>query len=539
MTGRLPALLALAAACAAEPGKPADAEPEDTGSPAATIPEAEGGWRSALYPADWTPAYTAPDGGFLHDFSYAGYHRSEVPLAAAWPGAVVDVTDFGASVDADDNTAAFQAAIDALPDGGAVEIPAGTWRLAGTLTVTASGVLIRGAGIDATRLHFAGATGDTAAIAFRGAPVDTPAVPLATDGAPRSHTVTLADASGFAPGDHVLLDWEITAAFVADHGMAGIWDTGSNGALGQRKVFFRREITAVDGDTVTLDVPLRYPALVRDGAALRQDVGALAECGVEGLSLATAIDEADALAHPRRHALGMYGVRDCFVRNVGTFAPDGHEDHLRSGGVEIVGSKRVTVATSSMAHAQHKGDGGAGYAFEVSASSDVLFADDEARDVRHGFIQNWDFGASGLVFVRCSAEDDVAVNPGFTVPGRSELHHRLAIATLFDATRDTAGFAAYNRGEESSNAGHAGTETVFWNVAGAGPESRLSSYQVGRGYVIGTTDLTALVVPDLVDAVLGAAEGTDPVDWLEGVDAGATLEPASLFEDQLARRLGR
>ena len=52
-------------------------------------------------------------------------------------------------------------------------------------------------------------------------------------------------------------------------------------------------------------------------------------------------------------------------------------------------------------------------------------------------------------------------------------------------------------------------------------------------------DLTPLVVPDLLDLALGAAEGTDPVDWLEGADLGATLEPQSLFEDQLARRLAR
>jgi hypothetical protein len=32
--------------------------------------------------------------------------------------------------------------------------------------------------------------------------------------------------------------------------------------------------------------------------------------------------------------------------------------------------------------------------------------------------------------------------------------------------------------------------------------------------------------------------GTAPADREEGLDEGETLEPASLYEDQLARRLG-
>ena len=41
----------------------------------------EVGWRSVLYPEDWTPAFTGPEGRFLHDFSYAGYRNGETELA--------------------------------------------------------------------------------------------------------------------------------------------------------------------------------------------------------------------------------------------------------------------------------------------------------------------------------------------------------------------------------------------------------------------------------------------------------------------------
>ncbi|HNC94755.1 MAG TPA: NTP transferase domain-containing protein, partial [Myxococcota bacterium] len=36
-----------------------------------------------------------------------------------------------------------------------------------------------------------------------------------------------------------------------------------------------------------------------------------------------------------------------------------------------------------------------------------------------------------------------------------------------------------------------------------------------------------------------SGEGTAPEDWSEGLELAATLDPPSLYEDQLARRLGR
>ena len=61
----------------------------------------------------------------------------------------------------------------------------------------------------------------------------------------------------------------------------------------------------------------------------------------------------------------------------------------------------------------------------------------------------------------------------------------------------------------------------------------LESLQYGMGYVIGTDGLT--VRTDVIDFY--DSEGTGPEDWVEGIDAGALLEPRSLYEDQLRRRL--
>jgi hypothetical protein len=74
---------------------------------------------------------------------------------------------------------------------------------------------------------------------------------------------------------------------------------------------------------------------------------------------------------------------------------------------------------------------------------------------------------------------------------------------------------------------------VFWHLRGDG---ELKSLQVGWGYIIGTEGL--LVTTDLDrGGFFGNSDGTAPQDWVEGEGQGDTLVPASLYEDQLVRRL--
>ena len=81
------------------------------------------------------------------------------------------------------------------------------------------------------------------------------------------------------------------------------------------------------------------------------------------------------------------------------------------------------------------------------------------------------------------------------------------------------------------------TQCVFWNNSGKGS---LRSYQYGWGYVIGTQGLDVRTAADDAPGApgtSGADEGTAPYDYLEHADARPSV--ASLYEDQLARRLGR
>ena len=63
----------------------------------------------------------------------------------------------------------------------------------------------------------------------------------------------------------------------------------------------------------------------------------------------------------------------------------------------------MTIADARIEKAQNRGEGGCGYLFEVTASNEILIRDSIALEGRHAFIQNWDFGTTGVVFLRVEA----------------------------------------------------------------------------------------------------------------------------------------
>jgi len=528
----------LLAACSG--GESTTPSPTETADSAAA--DTGGTWRSALYPDDWEPGLTVDDHA-LHDLSFAGYRNGEASLPDPVPGVTEDVGDHGADpTGTEDSTSAFQAAIDAAGEagGGTVAIGAGSYRLDGVLTVSHNGVVLTGSGPSTTELFFTLGEGmtDRSHMSFTGEVTTGDDLLLAQDAAPFDTVVHLdpTDAATLSVGDEVGLGWVITEDFVEDHGMSDIWEV-SNGAW---RPFFRRRVLGVSEDgMVTLDVPLRYAALTRDEASLRVETGHLQEVGVQDLAVSTAVDWDAAWSNDRSHAIGFSEVRDAWVRNVRSFASevpgDDRDRHLQSGGVIVENSARVTVSDTVFEAAQNRGPGGNGYLFEVTRSGEVLFVDCTARAGRHNFIQNWDFGTSGVVFLRTVSSEGRAMDSQsetIATTGMSEFHHQLAMANLIDQSTADDGWQAINRWFYSSGAGHTATESIFWNIGGSG---NLTSYQFGRGYVIGTEDIEVATEAD----DLAFSNGTLPSDWTEGQDQGALLEPASLYEDQLARRLQR
>ena len=495
----------------------------------------EDGWRSALYPEDWTPDYTSPDGHFLHDFSYAGYKNGEEVVPDITGMMQFSVLDYGADPSGEgDSLGSFQQAISAASqDGGVVWVPEGLYQLSDNLLIQASNVVIAGEGPEKSQLWFTRDTDMTegASILFQGSIEQSMDYLLSADGVSRSHDVWVEEVTGLSADQDVVLGWVISPAFVEEHAMSQYWQVFN----GSWVPFFRRNISTISGNIVSLDVPLRYPARLRDQASLRIETGYLSECGVQDLGVSNAIDFDIAQTYDRAHAIEMNSVKDCWIQNVHSFQAPNQEEHLQSGGVKIMTSKRVTITDSNLQKAQNRGGGGNGYLFEISQSSEILIKDSAGAHGRHNFIQNWGFGTSGCVFLRTHSSAGAVYpdgNSSISSVGYSEFHHSLAMSNLIDSSTADDGWKAVNRLFYSSGAGHTATENVFWNVRGTGS---LYSYQYGNGYVIGTEDLT--VYTEVTDTFENT--GTAPEDYAEGLGEASELIPQSLYEDQLEKRLSR
>ena len=414
-----------------------DVVPEDS---APRMPP--GAWRSKLYPVDWTPQTEDLQGRFLHDFSYAGYKNGEESPEVFAGAPIFDVMlDFQATPGGqDDCTEAVQAAIDAASEagGGVVYFPGGLYRIDGTLKVESSGVVLRGAGPDLSRIFFSGAevSNYSGHLMFSGALNTTHEVALVMDAPSRQAWVEVESADGFQVGDDVQIGWIVSPDFVEEHEMEYVWNVFND----TWQPFFHRNVVAVDAQSdpprLTLDVPLRYRGKTRDGASVRRIEGYLHGVGVEDLGMADATDWETAWAHTQVHLFRMVGVKDSWVKNLWSFkpptAPDsglGKDAHLQNSGLMVKMSKRVTVADSRLSFAQNRGSGGCGYLFEVRQSSEILFRDCLGRAGRHNFIQNWGFGATGIVWLRVHSlegENIFSKNLDLGLPTTPDFHHSLA-----------------------------------------------------------------------------------------------------------------
>jgi hypothetical protein len=238
-----------------------------------------------------------------------------------------------------------------------------------------------------------------------------------------------------------------------------------------------------------------------------------------------------------------------WIRNVRTFAAPGNElgSHLLSNGIRLWQCRQVSVVDCHLQKTQYGGGGGNGYLFRLDDTNECLLRDCSAVLTRHGFSLTG-MATSGNVLLRCR-DAHTGVQVGGTgqeeTAGKgSDLHMYFSHSNLFDnCVAEESWFEARHRYFPTlSNPKHNTTSahTVFWNTRGLA-NSRLPfvvwSQQGDYGYVIGTRGP--------VDDVRTAGQFperehvTDPVDHVEGVGQGETLMPASLYEDQLERRLGR
>ena len=261
------------------------------------------------------------------DYSYCGYHRSEIPIPSAKVMVYVQpVTG--------DNAPQIQAAIDYVSRQkadkmtglrGAILLSEGTFELSEPLRIRTSGVVLRGTGRNKTILKKMGY--DRGALLYIEGTHDIVAkdtLNVLADVTPGSLTVKVANSPRLTTNSRITI-WRPSTQEWIDHlGCAsfgggkrmGYWAWHS----GDLDIRWNRQILAVNGSTITLDAPITSSVEACWGGAkaiVYEQPGLVSECGVENLSMVSDYDHA--LPMDENHCWdGVYlaDVENCWVRMV-------------------------------------------------------------------------------------------------------------------------------------------------------------------------------------------------------------------------------
>lgn len=229
-------------------------------------------WRSELYPENWqrpNEATSFYDDKLIQDFSYVGYKRGEQAIPNITGPIFNAQTTYGAdATGTNDSTVAIQNAIDAAEaaGGGVVLLPAGTYRVspqganAYSLRISKSNVVLRGAGPTSTYLlNTETNMRSKEVILIQPSSSSTgSAVSLTADLSGPTRRLPLSSASSFAVGDVVVLQWDFTDAWIAEHGQGAYWSEAGGAPASAR---YYREVTAVNTteNWIEIDAPPATP----------------------------------------------------------------------------------------------------------------------------------------------------------------------------------------------------------------------------------------------------------------------------------------
>jgi hypothetical protein len=473
-------------------------------------------------------AYTTDfRGNRIPDFSYVGYKGGGVPIPHVPVAITVGPGD-------GDDEARIQEAIDYVSklaldrDGfrGTVLLREGTYRIAGSLRIQASGVVVRGAGKggDGSVLVAAG-TGRRALIEVHGESeirMETSAGCKITDlyVPVGSRTFHVNSAAGLSIGDTIVVRRYGNREWISEIGMDRIVPRpGNPQETKQWQPFhldFERMITEIAGNRVTVDAPIVCAIEERWGGGeifpytdLR-----ITQVGVEHLRLVSEYDESvradyrgEEYAADEEHAwdaVVFHNVRDAWAQHIETF------HFADSGFLAGRGAKWITVQDCSVLDPVSTLAGGRRYSFKIDGQL-VLMQRNYTERARHGLAVN----------SRVSGPNVFLDSAAALQYNWSEPHHRWSVGGLYDNVDSP--IAIQDRQYLGSGHGWAGANYVLWNSRG---RFILQKPPTAQNYAIGH---------------VGERHPGNFAPRAEGYEESREqhVEPRSLYLSQLEDRLGR
>ncbi|WP_461111819.1 DUF6298 domain-containing protein [Spirosoma jeollabukense] len=403
-------------------------------------------------------------GNRIPDFSYCGYKAGEQAIPNVATKVIVPVRK-------GDATRRIQAALDyvaSLPinnDGfrGAVLLEKGVYEVAGRLTITASGVVLRGSGTGSTTLLGTGFSRDNLiTIGGQNDRKTEPPISIADSYvAVNAQKIRLSKSTDFKVGDQVQIRRPSTKEWIQKLGTDQFG--GGISALGwkpgQRDMYWDRQITAINGSEITIDASLTtaLDSAFGGGRLARYTwTGRIAQSGVENLTLGSTYDKTNPKDEDHRWtAIGLENVQDAWVRQV-VFR------HFAGSAVNVQETaKRITVEDCQSLEPISEIGGERRNTFLVRGQQVLcqrLYSEFGYHDFAVGFCS-----AGPNAFVQCEA------HLPFSFSGSID---SWASGVLFDVVNSDGNALRFaNLGQDGQGAGWNAANSVFWQCTAARVEN--------------------------------------------------------------------
>jgi regulation of enolase protein 1 (concanavalin A-like superfamily) len=488
-----------------------------------------GGTNQAWALSTVSPVYVASNGelGYVPDasgdtipnFSLVGYETGDVPLPDTTGGVQVPVMETVNPGSGDMTTTIQNAinAVEAMPlqsNGfrGAVLLTAGNYQISGTLSITASGVLLEGQGNNSstgTRLEATGTvqrtlvnitgSGGYSTVSNTTHSITDNYVPVGATSFDVNST------SNLAVGDTVIVSRPSTQAWIDAIDMNELNDPWSPGQGAQT---WYRVITAINGDNITINSPLTNSLSQQYGGGTISEYTwskLISNDGMENIyAYSDSTGDTDL-----NHATGVLNANDnenMFIYNVTSngFA----SNHFVIGNTLYSTLDDITAENTSI---------------NTDPPSGVLTSGQFILVENSTFINSYHAiavlnGDGPNVYYNINASGTGAqVGP----------HLDWTTGDLFDnVTISGTQLGAFNRGNDGSGQGWGGANYVFWNDAN---NTQLDNFNppTAQQWVFGGSSEETIDTED-------GSEANVPADY---IDLGQVVAPQSLYIAQLLDRL--
>ena len=406
------------------------------------------------------------NGNIVPDFSAVGYRNSEAPIPTV--GVVLTVNPVAGDNFANVQNAINQVAampLDANGFRGAILFTAGTYNISDTVTISASGIVLRGVGSTVngtvfiatkTSQHilfdFIGANGTAynSANSTRKDITDL-YVPIGTK------QITVASGHTFVVGNKVFVHRIPNDAWISLLGMnlltsiIPVDPTTTNWTASGYDLDSERKITNINGNVITLDAPIMdvIDPLYSTGELVKFTDNRIQNCGIENMRIRSTYASSTDENHGWE-AVSFENIYNSWARNLDVYYFGYSAVHINSH------ASFITVDSCKMLDAKSTIDGGRRYSFNVDGQR-CLVQNCTTKNGRHDYVNGSRTCGPNVFYNSTSTIQNSDIGP----------HHRWATGILFDNLTGDGAMNVQNRLDMGSGHGWAGGQIMFWNCNAA------------------------------------------------------------------------